>query len=408
MRLLGENLCPAQVKTSASMATGDDDVVANDDETEKPDPDPAIAAANAASDDQPTDEELQQLADMANEVTGAGVTVEQLKAELDLPDSRKIAFLKRRQVEALRIANARKATLLDRAERIQVIESIGNRDVGSSEAKASVRALEPLTHPLKMRSMPDDLATWRTALLSEFPHAEAAIDAIHGDLEGRRVNGKRGFAFKPTLLIGKPGCGKSRLARRIAEMSGMPYRLFPCASVADGHIAGVSRGWSSGHPSLPLDAMRAHRIPNPILILDEIEKAAESRRNGNLVDAVLSMLEPETASAWVDQFIQGPVNLSAINWIMTANTLAGLPGPFLDRVRIIHIDEPSVHHLCDLAASILRDLAAKSGHAGWLPALDGDEIAAVSRAWKRRPSIRHLQRLVEAVLRARELSAVRH
>lgn len=403
VRLLGENLRPP---VGNSSVVANDDV--GDDEPEKPDPDPAIAAANAASDDQPTDEELQDLADMANEVTGAGITVEQLKTELDLPDGGKLAYLKRKQAEALRIVTARKATLLDRAERIKVIESIGNKDVGSTEAKAAVRALEALLHPLQMRAMPDDLAAWRSALLMEFPHAEAAINAVHSDLESRRLNGKKGFLFKPMLLVGKPGTGKSRLARRIAEVSGMPFRMFPCASVADGHIAGVSRGWSSGHPSLPLDAMRQHRISNPVLVLDEIEKSAESRRNGHVVDAVLGMIEPENSKRWLDPFIQGHIDLSAVSWLFTANTLAGLPSPFLDRVRIVHIDGPQVKHLGDLTVSIITDLAAQAGHQAWLPPLDGEELQAITKPWRRHPSIRHLQRLVAAVLRARELAAVRH
>lgn len=380
------------------------------DENPKTANDSTPATQDVVEDDEiePTNEELQEIADRANATFGGDMKADDLKPDADMPPS-VLKALKAKTQEVVKKMRARNCgSLLERAERIRIIECIGNKDVGSVEARAAARALEPLMVPLPMAPMPADLVAWRSELLAEFPHAEAAINAIHADLESRRLNGRKGFLIRPTLLVGKPGTGKSRLARRIAEVSEMPYRMFPCASVADGHIAGVSRGWSSGHPSLPLDAMRAGRCPNPILVMDEIEKSAESRRNGNVVDAVLSMLEPETARAWVDPFIQGPINLSAINWLMTANSLSGLPAPFLDRVRILHVDEPEVAHVPALAASILADLAAASGHAGWLPPLDGDELATVARGWKRHKSLRHLRRLVEGVLRARDQAALRH
>nr|ART37964.1 F32 [uncultured bacterium] len=309
-------------------------------------------------------------------------------------------------IHAHQEAAARAAS--DRSESIKIIGSIGNQDLGSKENKDVVSKFTSLMLPRKMHPMPGDLNAWRAEMTTEFPHATAAIDAIFGDLVSRQMSGRRGLLFRPTLLVGDPGTGKSRLGRRLAESAGVAFRMVPCGGVSDSHFSGVARGWSSGHPSHLLDVIRSSNTPNPLLIMDEIEKVGQSRHNGNLIDGILSILEPETSARWTDPFIQGPINISCINWLFTANTIAGLPAPLLDRLRIVHIDAPSVAHLPALSATILKELATAAGHASWLQSLDDLELAAITRTWRRNRSLRFLRRLVEGCLKAREQAAMRH
>jgi hypothetical protein len=295
-----------------------------------------------------------------------------------------------------------------RPETIRVIGSIGNADTVRDDLKTVMTKLGDFMRPKTLAEMPTDLSSWRQVLLAEFPHCSAAVDALHGDLLTRQMNGKRALAFRPTLLVGAPGCGKSRMARRVAESFRVGFRIFPCGGVADAHFAGVSRGWHSSHPSSPLDLIRQAGVPNPIIVLDEVEKAATSKHNGNLLDTLLSMLETETSRAWQDPFVQGPINISAINWLATANSLAGIPAPLLDRLRIVHVDQPGIEHLPQLSATILSELGTQHGHEGWHQPLDGIELSAIGRAWVRQPSIRYLRRLIEGALRAREQASAKH
>jgi MoxR-like ATPase len=53
-------------------------------------------------------------------------------------------------------------------------------------------------------------------LLFEFPYAVAVIDFVLADLIG--LNRVR---LQPSLMLGKPGGGKSRFARRLAELLGV-------------------------------------------------------------------------------------------------------------------------------------------------------------------------------------------
>jgi hypothetical protein len=73
-------------------------------------------------------------------------------------------------------------------------------------------------------------------LVPEFPFAERALRTLAQDLVGARS-----ARFRPSALLGKPGIGKTRLLRRVAEVCGLPFTLYPAAGQADGAFGGTSR-----------------------------------------------------------------------------------------------------------------------------------------------------------------------
>jgi len=278
-----------------------------------------------------------------------------------------------------------------------VAQGTGGRDIGVDFDAVNSRALPLVRTP--------DLGPVRYQLAGEFPHAAHMIDAILADLAGRRS-----VRLRPTLLVGDPGGGKSRLARRLCELLGVPSAIYPCGGASDSSIAGTARRWSSSEPSMPLRMVRDHEIANPAIVLDELEKAASGRgtNGGRLWDALVQLTEIETAARYEDPYVQAPVDLSAVIWLATANSLDHVPEPLLDRFRVLRVPSPMAEHLPALAASIMRDLVRERGlDACWATPLDGLELRALRRAWKG-GSLRVLRRLVEGVLAARDQAAPRH
>src|SRR3546814_19525014 len=87
--------------------------------------------------------------------------------------------------------------------------------------------------------------------------------------------------FRPCLVVGPPGCGKTRLARRIGQFTGTGSNLLSVGGSSDNRmLQGTARGWSSAEPSFPLLAIMRTEIANPLLIVDEIDKRSEERRVG--------------------------------------------------------------------------------------------------------------------------------
>ena len=185
-------------------------------------------------------------------------------------------------------------------------------------------------------------------------------------------------------------------------------------------LFGLSKKWSSGAAGLPLQTIISNGLANPLIILDEIEKSGSNERNGNIRNALLPYLETSTAKIIYENYIEAPVNLSAINWLMTANDIEPLPQPLKNRLRILHCAEPSVEHMPIIAQNLLKAEYHDRGYnENWIEPLNQQELDAIAMHWlnqgKRRigetrkttGSIRDLKRHVSAVITAREKAMAR-
>lgn len=251
-----------------------------------------------------------------------------------------------------------------------------------------------------------DAADVRERLQQEYPHAWREVAMLTQDLRSGEP-----ARIKPTLLLSQPGTGKTRLVRRLAEIVSPDLYVsrFDASSSFDGMYGGTPKGWSTAQASVPARAIMASRTANPIVLVDEIEKASESTYNGNLWSAMTPMLEKETSRRHRESGIDAELDLSHVIHIATANSLEKLPSQLRDRFRVIKIPAPTLAHLPRLAALVMRDLGAEDDARRHDEPLAGDELEVIGRAWAReRFSMRKLQRLVAATLEARDMCARRH
>lgn len=237
----------------------------------------------------------------------------------------------------------------------------------------------------------------RRTLCQEFPYAGAVIDLVLKDLmQNDHV------AFRPIILAGLPGCGKTRFACRFADLLGVPHEVYNCAGINDSSFGGTARRWSSSESAMPVWMIANSKIANPMLILDEIEKADPGKNNGSLLDSLLPMLERSSAKRFFDIFLQASVDLSAVLWIGTSNDPSLLPQPLRDRCRILPFPSPTAEHLPSLAKGILGDIVnERQLDSRWIGRLTGDEIEALSAVWPG-GSLRALRKYIEGVLTARD------
>ena len=250
---------------------------------------------------------------------------------------------------------------------------------------------------------PPPLHEVRSTLMFEFPYAIEVIDFVLADLVGRAT-----IRLRPLLLVGDPGGGKSRFVRRLGETLGISVWRTD-ASRSDGSVfAGTDRRWYSAEPCHPFLAVAQGRIASPLVLLDELEKAGTRSDYGRLWDCLLGFLEPETNCRYPDPALQVTLDLSQVSYVATANTLDPLPGPIRDRFRIVAFPKPRGDDLSALLPAVIADLARERGvDQSWVTPLDGTEHAAVAQHW-RGGSVRRLRRIVEAILRERDLRATRN
>jgi hypothetical protein len=293
----------------------------------------------------------------------------------------------------MRTARAERA---DGSPTLHVISEVGFPE---TEEGSVVAAYRSLTEPLPLQGGRVAPAVLETALTLEFPHMAEAVDRVVEDLLLLRRAGVPWARFRPLLLVGAPGTGKTRFARRVAEFLGTGHGELGVGGVSDNRLLeGTARGWRDAQPCWPLLVMRQAKAANPVLLVDEIDKATAGR-NGDVRATLLSMLEPQTARSWFDSCILAPADLSQISWILTANAVDNLPRPLLSRLRVVRVERPGLDAFDGIFAAILRDIATElSINQTDLPALPDKVVAVLQIGFARGAGVRELKRAVEAAL----------
>jgi len=219
-------------------------------------------------------------------------------------------------------------------------------------------------------------------LRTDIPWLGVAIDLIDDQLRTQLWVGRPWIAFRPMLLVGPPGAGKTHLARLLATRAGTGHAVFSMAGMYDASLlTGAPRSYTSPSPSFPAVAMCQTHTANPILVGDELDKVATDRRMGDPLAALLTLIEPVTARAYYDKCLLAECDLSHASWLFTANTLDRIGTPLRSRLDIVTVEGPSEAHFDALLASLTRDLAS---------------------AWRISPTeLPHLARGAEDVLRKR-------
>jgi hypothetical protein len=249
-----------------------------------------------------------------------------------------------------------------------------------------------------------DLMEERIAELhSTFPWLAPASTAVMKHMRSRTRQGPAPLHLPPLILLGGPGIAKSSWSRAVARIFCLPTIEVDVGATngATFALSGTERGWGSAAPGRVVQTMLRERIANPVVIINEIDKipAQIATVRGSAlpggIEVLKSMLEPTSARNWICPYYQIPINLSAVSWIMTTNSVDHMPQAFLDRCMVIEIGDPTLEHLV---------FAGKSMIAARLPEdlreLGEDAMEDGIHHWavkKNRISLRMVERMADTV-----------
>ncbi|TDE34681.1 AAA family ATPase [Antarcticimicrobium sediminis] len=164
----------------------------------------------------------------------------------------------------------------------------------------------------------------------------------------------------PILLVGDPGTGKTHFATLFCNILGLTCaRIDMSARSASFDITGTEFAWSSSTPGVPVRALASSPHANPVIVIDEIDKAGKGTNGGSPVHALLPLLQRDMARAFLCPSLQATVDLSWCGWIATANDADLVPAPILDRVKVFRIEAPRGKNLSELVWRTLEPVGAE-------------------------------------------------
>jgi ATPase family associated with various cellular activities (AAA) len=258
-----------------------------------------------------------------------------------------------------------------------------------------------LSSPLPLRQVPRDASARLAALAQIAPAFAAPLAEIRRKLALSAHAGRPSPRLRPILLVGPPGVGKTWFARRVAQALDLPFASLNLGGATDNRcLQGTARGWSAATPAWPIAEMARLHAPNPVLFLDEVEKAGGQREtNGRAHDTLLAMIEPESAGVWFDECLRTSADLRHALWIMAANETRGIPAPLLSRLSVHQVEPPPASAFEGTLAGLLAGIAADMGCLPEeLPMLEPETHDALRRSFARHRNLRRLRSQVEECL----------
>ena len=139
------------------------------------------------------------------------------------------------------------------------------------------------------------------------------------------------------LLIGPAGTGKSQIAYAVARILKMPWTTLDMSSINDPEqLTGSSRIYANAKPGIIMDAFAMAGESNLVFIINELDKAAAGKGNGNPADVLLTLLDN---LGFTDNYIECMIPTVGVYPIATANDKDQISAPLMSRFAVIEIPD---------------------------------------------------------------------
>lgn len=230
-----------------------------------------------------------------------------------------------------------------------------------------------------------------------------AVSKLKGSVQGKII-----------CFVGPPGVGKTSIGKSIARSLNREFYRFSVGGLSDvAEIKGHRRTYVGAMPGKVIQCLKTTQSSNPLILIDEIDKLGRGHQ-GDPASALLELLDPSQHNAFVDHYMDVPVDLSRVLFICTANVTDTIPGPLLDRMEVLRLsgyDQPEKLSIAKeyLVPKVIERTGLGKDSVQKIPeslGLTDDAINTLVRQYCRESGVRNLEKHVERIFRKVALEVV--
>lgn len=204
------------------------------------------------------------------------------------------------------------------------------------------------------------------------------------------------------LFVGLQGIGKTTLAMSIADALGREFiRISMGALGTPLELRGRSKVFAEAEPGQIVKALIKTQVRNPVILLDEIDKASgEQGLRTDIMAVMLELLDPNQNNSFRDHYVDYPLDLSEVMFICSANNTGTITTALMDRLEVIkmtsYTDEEKVVIARDyLMVKIIKKNGLKPGEIE----IDPNLWPSIIRPFGFDSGIRSISRTLDAMCR---------
>lgn len=215
----------------------------------------------------------------------------------------------------------------------------------------------------------------------------------------------------PLLLYGPPGVGKTHFCESLAKVLGVPVRRHPMDQAeTSGALLGSDAVWGNSRYGLVFDLLGLGEYANPLVILDELDKAqVMGKSSGGLsspTGVLHSLLEPVSAAQVRDISLDLELDASQIAWIATANYPWWVPATLRSRFREFFIMPPDAEQAIQLSRSVVKNALKAAGFGAGEP--DRQVVVALAHLSAREIYLAAMAAAAKAVVAKQRALGIEH
>lgn len=190
------------------------------------------------------------------------------------------------------------------------------------------------------------------ALRQSHPHFGEVIDLVENQIDLALIARTR-LSLPPILLWGPSGVGKTHFAQELGAMLGTKvHPLSYDSDLTGAALLGSDKKWSTSSHGAVFEALALGDHANPVLLLDEIDKAHRGFSGSDPLASLHSLLEPVSASKVIDISLEFEMDASAVIWIATANDPRKVAPTLRSRMWEFVIEMPDAEQCLQIAEAV--------------------------------------------------------